>query len=220
MYYDDNIDDLDVSLSEAFQFDSLLDKAASARKVDRETVAINEHFAIYKGSKFAVMKRCENRWCYIIYTTSFFDDYTGKTFDTDKYAEFDTREEALGFINGFTAFLQWFGEIVATSQKAEETKEMTKTQQIAQSLHIPVSEVESIASIAFEMKQQKHREQRSRYIDDLADAYERQFEFDKLARLKALTIEQGLDVKGRSKKMYINALVAKYRLNLMNEVYQ
>lgn len=114
--YTTDPDELDVSLSEAFEFDSHLDKMAAARRVKNETIAVNEHFGIYQGKKFAPMQRRDGRWCYFIATVSFFDNYTGKTFGRNEYVEFDTFEEALGFIVGFTEFLQWFGETLAASQ--------------------------------------------------------------------------------------------------------
>jgi len=84
----------------------------------------------------------------------------------------------------------------------------------AESLSIPAEEVESIALIALDMKQRKLNEQRSRYIEDITEQYERQLQYNSIAKLKAIVAEHGLVVKGRGKAAYINALVAEYRRNV------
>ena len=61
--------------------------------------------------------------------------------------------------------------------------------------------------------QRKHHEES---IDNSCAAHERALSYYSLAKLKELAMEQGLDIKARSKAVYINALVGKYRLALLN----
>ena len=119
-----NVEDITENPSNIFEFDNHLDKTISARRVQNETVAVNENFAIYHGKKFAPMKNSNGTWCYFIATKEVYYEHINRTLTCDSYVEFDTYEEALEFINGFTAFLQWLGEAIAAPQKAEENKTM------------------------------------------------------------------------------------------------
>lgn len=116
-----NHDELTVSLGEAFEYDTYLDKLAAARKAGERTVAINELFAIECGRKFTVMKRAENRWCYLLTTKAVYYEHIDKALTNCTYTEFDTYEEAIDFINGFMACLQWMGAFASSTP--EETRQ-------------------------------------------------------------------------------------------------
>lgn len=104
------------------QIDSHLDKVMASRRVNKETIVINEHFGIYQGSKFAPMKWYQGEKS--AWWTHFYAE--GREIGSTRCVEFDTYEEALDFINGLMAFFQWFGEMVAApeiEQEAEMTEE-------------------------------------------------------------------------------------------------
>jgi hypothetical protein len=53
-------------------------------------------------------------------------------------------------------------------------------------------------------------------MENTLHAYKSALSYYSLIELKELAKEQGLDIRGRSKAIYVNALAGKRRLELMN----
>lgn len=76
------------------------------------------------------------------------------------------------------------------------------------------SNAEAASNNDIQQRTQHKRSEES--IDNSCAAHEKTLSSLRLTRLKELAKEQGLDIRGRSKAVYINALVGKYRLALLN----
>jgi hypothetical protein len=144
--YEANHDGLTVTLSQAFEFETSLDKRAAARKAQESVVEITEAFGIRETNApsdvtktgYAIVKKVEGRW-YDLYTT-YTKEYHCGPLQTTERVTFDTYEQAIEFIQGFSAFFQWMSGFAA-STPTQETPTMTakKDYRINRYIALPIT---------------------------------------------------------------------------------